>query len=488
MAHILAARDEFADAIGYYQTALDLRPDDAALHLKMAGTCLKAGRPAPALAHYRRSIALDPASAEAHGGLGAALQEAGDIDGARAAYRAAISLDPTQLTHHLALAHISRLAPDDPVLTSILALTPRISDLTPADQINAHFTLGKALADIGRNDEAFDHLLAGNAVRRGLVDYDEPRAIRAMGRIQAAFSADRLSRWPAAGHPSDAPIFIVGMPRSGSTLVEQILANHPAVICAGESSALRDSLLPGSGEATTRRFMNRRLTPTAEDMTDLAERYLAAVRAEAEAATSPARAAAAHRITDKMLSNFRYIGLIHRLFPRARILHTFRDPIDTCLSCFSINFVTQPFAFDLGELGRHYRAYAMLMRHWKQTLPAGTVFDIRYEAVARNLEPSARAIVAHCGLEWDDACLRFYEADRPVRTASVEQVRRPIYQSSVRRWRPPDAKLRPLTEGLGLSAPPGRGRPPGAPRHPAACTHPRDRQSRASARPVQPKA
>jgi hypothetical protein len=151
-----------------------------------------------------------------------------------------------------------------------------------------------------------------------------------------------------------------------------------------------------------------------------------------------------------MLSNFRYLGLIHALFPNARILHTFRDPIDTCLSCFSINFTAQPFTHDLGELGRYYRAYAIMIRHWKRTLPAGAIFDVRYEAVVGDLEGSARAILAHCGLDWDDACLRFQDSPRPVRTASVEQVRRPIYRSAIRKWRPDDATLAPLLDGLGM--------------------------------------
>jgi len=157
------------------------------------------------------------------------------------------------------------------------------------------------------------------------------------------------------------------------------------------------------------------------------------------------------RITDKMPSNFRYIGLIRLVLPNARIIHTLRDPIDTCLSCFSLPFEKLDFTCDLGELGRYYSAYERLMRHWHEVLPEDAVLDVQYENLVHDFEPESRRIVAYCGLSWDDACLRFYETSRPVRTASVVQVRQPIYRDSVRRWRPDPAVLAPLIDGLGTA-------------------------------------
>jgi len=151
-----------------------------------------------------------------------------------------------------------------------------------------------------------------------------------------------------------------------------------------------------------------------------------------------------------MLSNFRYVGLIRLALPNARIIHMCRDPIDTCMSCFSIQFKALPFTYDLGELGRHYSAYARLMAHWQSILPPGAMLKVQYEHLVENFESEARRIITHCGLEWDDACLRFHETTRPVRTASVVQVRQPIYRHAVRRWRPEAEILRPLIEGLGL--------------------------------------
>jgi hypothetical protein len=156
------------------------------------------------------------------------------------------------------------------------------------------------------------------------------------------------------------------------------------------------------------------------------------------------------RITDKMLANFHFVGLIHLILPQARIIHVVRDPVDTCLSCFSKLFsFEQRFTYDLGELGRFHRSYQRLMAHWRAIVPAHVLLEVHYERLVADLGTEARRIVAHCGLPWDDACLAFHETSRPVRTASVAQVRLPIYQGSVGRWRPDAALLRPLLEGLG---------------------------------------
>jgi len=184
---------------------------------------------------------------------------------------------------------------------------------------------------------------------------------------------------------------------------------------------------------------------TAEELQRLGADYLNRLKT-----ALPAPPRVWRRITDKMPANFRLVGLIHLALPNARIIHTCRDPVDTCLSCFSIHFTAdQPFAYDLGELGRYYRAYYSLMEHWRQVLPEGVMLDVHYEDLVGDLEGQARRIVAHCGLEWDDACLAYDKTARPVKTASAAQVRQPIYRSSVGRWRPDADVLRPLLDGLG---------------------------------------
>ena len=445
----LSAVGRSADAIAQFRAALNARPDNADLHLEQARLLHQADFHAEAIVHYQRACELAPEMAGPHAGLGKVLQEVGRLDEARSSLRRAIAADPSGLGHYLNLAHITKFAEGDPALLTMLDRVAKVDALSDDDRINLHFALGKALADVGRHDESFTHLIAGNAARRRHSDYDERRALKSLQRVKDVMSADRLATWPRIGSPTSAPIFIVGMPRSGSTLVEQILASHPQVASAGEVNALREALKQHAGEAPDWRYPDAAFIPTDRDLEKIAERYLALLD---QAALVSRGRDAPERITDKMLGNFRHVGLISRLFPNARIIHTFRDPIETCLSCFSINFASQPFTFDLGELGRYYRAYAIVMRHWKKTLPEGTIFDVRYEAVAQDFERSARAIVAHCGLDWHDDCLRFFETDRPVKTASVAQVRRPIYSSSVRRWRPDKQTLQPLFEGLGLRA------------------------------------
>jgi hypothetical protein len=236
------------------------------------------------------------------------------------------------------------------------------------------------------------------------------------------------------GDPSTVPVFIIGMPRSGTTLVEQILASHPKVHGAGELNDLEAAM------TSLRSSVGPRPGLGGEELRRIGARYLKRVRAIAPAA---------ERITDKMPANFRYAGLIHLALPKARIVHTRRDPIDTCISCFSILFAhNQPFAYDLAELGRFYRAYAALMKHWREVLPVEEMLEVQYEELVDNFELWARRILAHCGLEWNNACLEFYKTKRPVWTASAVQVRQPIYRSSVGRWRPDQGMLQPLIEAL----------------------------------------
>jgi hypothetical protein len=244
------------------------------------------------------------------------------------------------------------------------------------------------------------------------------------------------------GIDDPTPVFIIGMPRSGTSLIEQILASHPAVFGAGELeeiSKLAESSVAAPGARA--RFPDAVPAMSAQQIRQVGADYIARIRA---------RAPNAKRIIDKMPGNFAFAGLIHLALPNARLIHTRRDAVDTCFSCFSRYFAHgQWFSYDLGELGRYYRGYEALMEHWRNVLPKGVMLEVDYEQVVADLEHEARRIVEHCGLEWDDACLAFYETQRPVRTASASQVRQPIYGTSVGRWRPYEPFLGPLLEALG---------------------------------------
>ena len=323
------------------------------------------------------------------------------------------------------------------------------ASLSIDDRIELHFALGKAYEDLGRDAEAFTQWLDGNALKRRQITYDEAATLGALDRIQAVFTSELIRRWQNVGHPSPVPVFIVGMARSGSTLVEQILASHPQVFGGGElkyfDAAVQGIRTKFGGSATFPELVSGM---TGEDYRDLGTRYLAEIERLAPAAT---------HITDKMPGNFIFAGLIHLALPNATIIHTIRDPVDTCLSCFSKLFTEgQNHTYDLAELGRYYRHYQALMAHWHRVLPPGRILDVRYEDVVADLEGQARRIIAHCGLDWDPRCLAFHQTERPVLTASAAQVRQPIYNSAVGRWRVHEEALQPLLAELanpGLQTP-----------------------------------
>jgi Sulfotransferase family len=224
-------------------------------------------------------------------------------------------------------------------------------------------------------------------------------------------------------------------------LIEQILASHPLVFGGGERLDLKEIVEAIRGALP---FPELFMVATEEQLRRLGSAYVDRIKTAAE------RSPFCQRVTDKMPGNFVLVGAIHLILPNARIIHSCRDPVDTCLSCFSNSFQTgNSFAYELGELGRYYRAYHELMQHWREVLPQGVMVDVQYEELVADFEPQARRIVAHCGLGWDDACLAFDKTARPVRTLSMAQVRQPLFRSSVGRWRPDEEVLRPLLDGLG---------------------------------------
>ena len=447
LASALQALHRHAQAVPYFEKALSVDPQFAEASYGLGIALQQLDRHEEAIQFYEKALAAAPGFADAHNNLGGALQELGRLEEAQLAMERALALAPRKVEFYLNLFDIKKLTAEDHHFAALQALANDEASLGPEDRINLHFAMGKALANIGDERQAFDHLLKGNSLKRREVVHDEAASWRMFERIQAVFSAELMRAKQGGGDPSQLPIFIVGMPRSGSSLVEQILASHPKVFGAGERLDLRDALNSfGEASEISLPFPERFLVATAEELQRLGADYLNRLKTALRAPPRVWR-----RITDKMPANFRLVGLIHLALPNARIIHTCRDPVDTCLSCFSIHFTAdQPFAYDLGELGRYYRAYYSLMEHWRQVLPEGVMLDVHYEDLVGDLEGNARRIVAHCGLEWDDACLAYDKTARPVKTASAAQVRQPIYRSSVGRWRPDADVLKPLLDGLGL--------------------------------------
>jgi tetratricopeptide (TPR) repeat protein len=431
----------FAEAEAQFRRSLALSPDYLDAHNNLGNALWEQGRFTEAVAHYQRAIALRPDCAIAHANLGNALQTNGDIEPARREFERAIELEPTRGRHYRYLVNTKRIAAGDRVLGAMEALARDMCSLPAEDSKNLHFALGKAYADLAQPVRSFRHLLRGNALRRAEFNYDEPALLDFFRRIRASFTPELMKARRDLGAPSRAPIFIVGMPRSGTTLVEQVLSSHPAVFGAGELSdvslAAARLIAPDAGAAS---FPEIVPLLSERELRQFGEQYLAGVTALAPAAD---------RITDKMPENFRYLGLIHLALPNARIIHVRRDPLDTCLSCFSTLFeVGHHYTYDLTELGGFYRGYATMMEHWRRVLPAGAMLETRYEDVVADVEGEARRMLAFCGLPWDAACLAFHQTRRPVKTASLIQVRQPIYRASVGRSRPYRALLRPLSDAL----------------------------------------
>lgn len=388
----------------------------------------------------RRALALAPDDLDALNVLGLLLMETGDLRGACALFERALAKDPASLNSRVNLVAARKVRPEEDMVAALETALSRETGVV--ERIPLHYALGKAYDDLGRHAEAMDQFIAGAKLKRAQVTYDEPAALATFERIRAIFTRSFIAERAGMGTAEARPIFIVGMPRSGSTLVEQILASHPAIQGGGEMDLFHRAVnridQAFGGMVHYPELMHLMERP---EMGEISSAYLDAL---------PARAPGKRLVADKMLNNYFYLGLIHILFPRAVIIHCLRDPVDTAISCFSKLFRDDlPYSYDFAELARHHHAYAGLMAHWDAVLPEGTILPMDYEAVVADIEAAARSLISACGEDWDPACLKFHETERPVRTASITQVREPLYASSVGRWRRYGPAIQPLLEALG---------------------------------------
>jgi len=431
---------ELDAAVASYRRAIALEPGRVSAHIGLANALARSSRTAEAVAAYEQAAALNPEHAQTYLGLGNVLKTVGRQADAIAAYRRGIALRPAFAELYWSLSNLKtfRFEPAE-----ITAMEAQLAAPALANEPATHFcfALGKAREDAGRFTEAFELFRRGNALRRSGEHYDPVYTEEIGERIRAVFTHDLLARNAGSGFRNAAPIFIVGLPRSGSTLVEQILASHHLVEATFE--------LPEAGRLT--KFIDRehpgRRGGYPEAVRELDAEQLEELGRRYDIETRRYRAGAPFFI-DKMPNNFPTIGLLHLALPNARFIDARRHPLDTCLSCFKQLFARgQSFTYDLVELGEYYLEYVRMMAHWEAVLP-GRVLRVQYEDVVADLETQARRLVAHCGLPWDDACLRFHETERPIRTASSEQVRRPIYTDAVGLWRHYERPLAPLIEIL----------------------------------------
>ena len=418
LANVHAAKGDFNAAIAGFKKALELRPGFDAARLNLAAALFKAGDMDQAEDSYRNLIERAPEAALAQTGLGIVLLAKGELSGATEAFRAAVTSDPGEgeAWMNLASALGAEMPAEDIAKMSELTEDTR---LTMEQRTALRFALGEVCDKRGETDAAFAHFRAGNDARKAAFDqlgkiYDPVAVDENFGAIQACFNAEFIGSFPDAGNASEQPVFIVGMPRSGTTLVEQILASHAEVHGAGEV---------GSVSRLVDNFPDAMRELTAGSISDMADAVLAQLSEKAGGAA---------RIIDKSPFQFQHLGLIRMLFPKARIIHCTRAPLDTGLSCFFQNFVADyPWAADLGHIGRYYNAYARLMEHWRSVLSG--IYEVSYEGLIDATEAETRKLVDFAGLKWDDACLSYYDTERPVLTASNWQVRKPIYTDAMKR-------------------------------------------------------
>ena len=428
--------DRLDEALDAARRAALAAPESPEPHNAMGQAYQAMGRFEPAMAAYDRAAALPgPAQQDAIANRGALFMEYGRKDEAMKALEEAARAFPHAPGILFSRTDLKRFEPGDPLIAEMQALLQR-EGLSVADRTTLHFGLGKVYLDLGDSAEAFRHYNEGNRLKRATFAYDADENDRWMAEIARVFSPALMKAKADLGARSDMPIFVVGMPRSGTTLVEQLLASHPMVHGAGELRKLQtlgdDADFPAGFQA---------LPPGR--LKAMGEAYLAYV--------APMAAGRRH-VVDKMPANFALAGMIRLILPDARIIHCRRDPVDTCLSCYTKLFAgQQDFAYNLTELGRFHRAYQGLVAHWREILPASHFLEVDYEAVVADVEAQARRMLDFLGLPWDESVLRFHETERPVRTASSNQVRQPIYRSSAGRWRKHAAELKPLLAALNVS-------------------------------------
>jgi tetratricopeptide (TPR) repeat protein len=439
LSQVLSDEGKFEPALETLRALSRRRPRDPMPYWAIGTLLMQWQRQADALAAYEIALAIDETVAPVYVYAGAVHQMHGRHEEAEKMYRQALKLDPASLAF-CQMAQIKKFAAGD---TDIAAMETRFAQDSGADtdqKIDAAFALAKAYDDIEDYEHAYRYLALGNDLRRDSVNYDVTPEKEMMDRIIALFTNDFLAHYRDMSDSALAPIFIVGMPRSGTTLVEQMLAAHSAIRGGGELTYVgrlaielgktwqaRGDSAPGD-DATVADDLRKAANRYAGLTADLHRRY--------------------PRFTDKMPQNFLYIGLIQLLFPKSTIIHCQRDPVATCFSCYQKRFTAgNYFSFDLGNLGQYYGSYERIMRHWHQVLP-DKILDVRYEDMVADPEKGIRRILEFCKLEFEPGCLNFQSVKRAVATASNAQVRKPIYKSSIEHWRHYKQHLGPLFASL----------------------------------------
>lgn len=439
MSQALRKLGRFAQARPLLEKLHALKPAATAVLYALADTQNKLGDVDTAIRSYQQALKMAPEDPRIRLGLGDAYESNGKFTQARMQYLAILRRDPNSA---LALARLLQLrdgSPEDEQVEQAKKLADATS--TKEDgQVRLNIALGYYHDRQGEYDEAFARLQRGYSVLAKREPFDSDGYTRAIDALISELPGDFFEQAANSGLDTERPIFVVGMPRSGTTLTEQILASHSAVEAGGElSSLLKVSYQIQEMSASREPYPRGLKSVDQAALATMAKRYLEDIDKISSTAL---------RVTDKLPFNFMHLGVIALLFPNARVIHCRRHPVDNCLSCYFTSFADQiRFANQLETLGRYYLDYQRLMQHWHEVLPI-EIFDLQYEALVEDTENTVRGLIEHCGLPWEDACLAFHKTQRAVRTPSRWQVRQPIYKGSMQRWRNYEHQLQPLIDKL----------------------------------------
>ena len=440
LGEVLLERGYVGNAVTSFKHAVRLQPDNLDVRARLGVALHGHGQMAEAREVLEQILKRDPNHVAAIVGFAALLSVEGDFQAAHALLKPHINAHYENVNLAMVFANLSTRVGEEERAKRWLRDLLKRKDVSSGNRRLMEFRLGDLLDRDKDYDSAFDHYQKGNALDSNRFDPEQHR--RWVDDMIQVFSAERIGRLPKSFNANKLPVFIVGMPRSGTSLVEQIIASHPEAAGAGELSdiinlsfGLKRMLRVERDYPLCVPDLDRRI------LDEQAERFIKHLREVSKDA---------RRISDKMPHNALHLGLISLLFPGSRVIHCVRDPLDTCLSsyfkCFSGHHA---YASNLEHLGGYYREYQRLMAHWREVLRL-PMLEVRYEELVQNQEAKSREIIEFLGLEWDDACLRFYETKRTVATASYDQVNKPIYKSSMARWRRYEAHLQPLIQALGV--------------------------------------
>ncbi|HUH37355.1 MAG TPA: sulfotransferase [Spongiibacteraceae bacterium] len=422
--------------------AIQIKPHSAPAQMNLGRVLADLNKLDEAIAHYQRALELTPSLAEAHVHLAYAWRSLGEPAEAEHSFRRALALAPHYAEAHRGLAGVKRFERGDDADITAMENLVQNPELPDAGRTLLHFSLGKVWDDLGDSDRAFQHFLEGNRLHRASYSYSTAQQVELFARQVAAYSKVGIARLEQAATHSRAPIFIVGMPRSGTSLVEQILASHHQVHGAGEIPHTR-IFADGVQSLARLQFPEGLAFVQPRDLRAMGETYLEKLR---EYSDKPF-------VTDKLPHNFLRVPLLAAVFPNATIIHCRRNALDTCVSIFKHYFsAAHGYASDLGELGEYYRLYEQMMTHWQQLLP-GRMIEVEYEQLVADPEVQIPQLLARCGLPFDPNCLNFHTTRRVVNTPSALQVRAPMHQRAVAQWQRYADYLEPLQSALAAAAP-----------------------------------